>query len=151
MTTAREIADQLRAHVRTMPGGGEQFLDQLVNLAERAESVNALVDAAEDRLNEDGDRQHILESLISGIRAALAVERKASVILFKASGKYYTEEEWRIPALVKDSSPARGEFVRAAILPSDMKQSPDFRRIDNGPVLIESQDPWGYPWLIMPE
>lgn len=39
----------------------------------------------------------------------------ATVILFKPSGKYYTEEPWRIP--------------EDAIGPYDMQRSPDFRRI----------------------
>ena len=60
---------------------------------------------------------------------------KAKVILFKPGGKYYTEEEWRIP--------------EGAIGPYDMWGSPDFRRIDNGPVLVETQEPWGYPFLII--
>jgi hypothetical protein len=57
----------------------------------------------------------------------------ALVILFKPSGKYYTSEEWRIPA--------------GAIGPFDMKDSPDFRRIGGGAVLVETQEPWGYPQL----
>jgi hypothetical protein len=57
----------------------------------------------------------------------------AHVLLFKPSGKYYTEEDWRIPA--------------DAIGPYDMLHSPDFRRISNGPVLVETQEPWGYPHL----
>lgn len=64
---------------------------------------------------------------------------KIKVILFKRSGKYYTEEEWRLP---------KGNDV---IGPYDMIYSPDFRRIDGGPVLIETQEPWGYPHLLMPE
>lgn len=58
---------------------------------------------------------------------------KAKVILFKETGKYYTEEEWRIP--------------EGAIGPYDMDRSPNFRRIGNGAVLVESQEPWGYPHL----
>lgn len=58
---------------------------------------------------------------------------KAKVILFKASGKYYTEEEWDVPA--------------GAIGPYDMAGSRDFRRIGGGAVLVESQEPWGYPHL----
>jgi len=58
---------------------------------------------------------------------------KATVILFKPSGKYYTEEEWTIP--------------EGAIGPYDMKYSPDFRRISGGPVLVDTQEPWGYPHL----
>jgi hypothetical protein len=57
----------------------------------------------------------------------------ARVILFRESGKYYTEEEWRIP--------------EGAIGPHDMTRSPDFRRIGTGPVLVDTQEPWGYPWL----
>lgn len=56
------------------------------------------------------------------------------VTLFKASGKYYTTEPWRVPA--------------DAIGPYDMSRSPDFRRIsDSGAVLIGSQEPWGFPHL----
>lgn len=62
---------------------------------------------------------------------------KATVILFRKSGKYYTEEKWSIPA--------------DAIGPYDMKRSPDFRRIDGGPVLIDTQEPWGYPHLFPTE
>lgn len=57
----------------------------------------------------------------------------ATVILFKPSGKYYTEEEWAIP--------------EDAIGPYDMKRSPDFRRIGGGSVLVDTQEPWGYPHL----
>jgi hypothetical protein len=60
-------------------------------------------------------------------------DRRATVILFKPSGKYYTEETWRIP--------------EGAIGPYDMDKSSDFRRISGGAVLIESQEPWGYPHL----
>lgn len=64
-------------------------------------------------------------------------EHKARVILFKIGGKYYTEEEWRVP--------------NTAIGPYDMAESPDFRRIAGGPVLVPAQEPWGYPFLIMPK
>lgn len=60
---------------------------------------------------------------------------KAKVILFRETGKYYTEEEWEIP--------------ESAIGPHDMQYSKDFRRIDNGPVLVETQEPWGYPHLLV--
>lgn len=63
-----------------------------------------------------------------------AGEHRARVILFKLGGKYYTEEEWRVPV--------------SAIGPWDMKDSPDFRRISGcGPVLVPSQEPWGFPHL----
>lgn len=58
---------------------------------------------------------------------------KARVILFKPSGKYYTEEEWSIS--------------EGAIGPYDMERSPDFRRISGGAVLVDTQEPWGYPHL----
>ncbi len=58
---------------------------------------------------------------------------KAVVTLFKQSGKYYTEEEWEIP--------------EGAIGPHDMINSPDFRRIDGGVVLVNEQEPWGFPCL----
>lgn len=59
---------------------------------------------------------------------------EATVILFKPSGKYYTEEKWRIP--------------EGAIGPSDMLRSPDFRQITGGAVLVDTQEPWGFPHLI---
>lgn len=62
---------------------------------------------------------------------------KASVTLFKPSGKYYTCEEWEIPA--------------DAIGPYDMKNSPDFRRIGGGAVLVDTQEPWGLPHLFAGE
>lgn len=58
---------------------------------------------------------------------------RATVILFKPSGKYYTEEDWIIP--------------EGATGPYDMKRSPDFRRIGDGAVLVDTQEPWGYPHL----
>jgi hypothetical protein len=59
---------------------------------------------------------------------------KATVILFKPGGKYYTEEQWEVPA--------------DAIGPWDMERSPDFRQISGGPVLVDTQEPWGYPHLL---
>lgn len=58
---------------------------------------------------------------------------KISVILFKEGGKYYTEEEWEMPV--------------PNITPDCMINSPDFRRISNGAVLIPAQEPWGFPHL----
>lgn len=55
------------------------------------------------------------------------------ITLFKPSGKYYTEENWLVP------DDANG--------PSDMMYSLDFRRIDGGPVLVEENSLWGYPYL----
>lgn len=59
----------------------------------------------------------------------------AHVSLFRPSGKWYTDEHWRIPP--------------GAIGPYDMENSPDFRRIGGGPVLVDTQEPWGYPHLLV--
>ena len=122
---------------------------------ELANQIKHLVNRAEaDADNELGTRQEILEHLIRGIRKTLTgppEERYATVILFKPSGKYYTEESWRIPTRIKDHSPMRGNYVRGPIGPFDMRHSPDFRRIDGGAVLVESQEPWGYPHLFPAE
>lgn len=61
---------------------------------------------------------------------------RARVVLFKDSGKYYTEEYWLIPD--------------GAIGPHDMKNSVDFRRIGGGAVLVPTQEPWGFPTLFNP-
>lgn len=74
---------------------------------------------------------------------------KAKVILFKPGGKYYTQEVWRVPEIVHDWSERRGDFERPAMGPYDMEQSPDFHRIGNGSVLVESQEPWGFPHLLV--
>lgn len=66
-----------------------------------------------------------------------AYENRARVILFKSSGKYYTEEYWTIP--------------EDAIGPYDMIHSVSFRRIGNGAVLVDTQEPWGYPHLFPSE
>lgn len=67
------------------------------------------------------------------------------VILFKPSGKFYTEEWWEIPDRVPSES--RPGETRPVIGPSDMKHSRHFRRIGGGAVLVESQEPWGFPHL----
>ena len=64
-------------------------------------------------------------------------EQKVNVILFRKSGRYYTEEKWRIP--------------HGALTPAEMCDSPDFRRVDRGAVLIPSQEPWGYPHMFPSE
>ena len=56
------------------------------------------------------------------------------VILFKPSGKYYSEEYWEIPD--------------GAIGPYNMRDSKDFRTISGGPVLIPD-DRWGFPHLLI--
>ncbi len=61
-------------------------------------------------------------------------QRKATVSLFKDSGKWYCDEDWIIP--------------EKAIGPWDMADSPDFRRIGNGKVLVHEQEPFGFPVLL---
>lgn len=76
---------------------------------------------------------------------------KAKVILFRRGGKYYTEEEWEIPERVPNEFNNGAGMTRVVIGPYDMRHSPDFRRIDGGAVLVESQEPWGYPHLLVRE
>ena len=61
----------------------------------------------------------------------------AQVTLFKPNGTYYTTETWQIP--------------EGAIGPYDMLNSPDFRRIGGGAVLVDGEEPWGYPQLFNAE
>lgn len=131
---AAELRPYVRAHV---PGGGEQYLDQLLDLA-NGERILALVELAETKLNDEhADRQYLLETLINDVRHVLRPEpeRRAKVILFKASGRNYAQEEWRIP--------------EGAIDPEDMSRSPDFHQLIGGTVLVPEQEPWGYPHLIV--
>lgn len=74
------------------------------------------------------------------------VRTKAKVILFKPSGKYYTEEEWEIPT--REEVIQRGGSPGDSVVPYCMRYSKDFRRISSGAVLIETQEPWGYPHLL---
>lgn len=79
-----------------------------------------------------------------GAAAQEASTRTASVTLFKPSGKYSAQYEWRVPV---------GGF-----LPEHMELSPDFTCMDGGTVLVDadaaSELPgarnWGYPTLIFP-
>lgn len=82
---------------------------------------------------------------------------RAIVILFKPTGKYYTEEEWIIPTqeeIDAASPPQPSSFSEGKVsaaypfIPYCMRFSPDFRRIAGGAVLVPTQEPWGYPHLI---
>jgi hypothetical protein len=89
-------------------------------------------DAWDALSDENRDRQLILEKLIADLDKEVgAAPTKVRVELYKASGKYYTVDEWRIPD--------------GAIGPADMRHSPDWRRIDNGVVVVPAQEPWGFP------
>lgn len=72
---------------------------------------------------------------------------KALVMLFKPSGKYYTEEYWRIPTR-EQAERHEGFLPGDMVTPYVMRYSPDFRRISGGAVLVVSQEPWGYPHLM---
>lgn len=72
---------------------------------------------------------------------------KVTVTLFKPSGKYYTKEEWEVPECVPLRHELLGIIDREVSGPYDMRYSPDFRRIDGGAVLVDSQEPWGFPHL----
>jgi len=102
---------------------------------ENAEDVKARLRALLDDLAVTMDYRTFADRVkyVAGPRPRPAV----MVELYKPNGKYYTEESWRIP--------------KGAIGPYDMRNSPDFRRISDGPVLIPAQEPWGFPYLIMPE
>lgn len=94
---------------------------------------------------------HVIESLsaakLNEIDSLIELRKKAKVILFKASGKYYTEEEWEIPT--QEEVIERGGNPGDSVVPYCMQFSKDFRRIGgDGAVLIETQEPWGYPHLI---
>lgn len=99
------------------------------------------------------DIESDLQELTAVLPTALSVQ-KAQVTLFRASGKYYTDEEWEIPTQDNADSwkegedgtwPTGGDWV----IPYIMKYSKDFRRIsDGGKVLVVTQEPWGYPHLI---
>jgi hypothetical protein len=86
---------------------------------------------------EDSRRSEMTEETPARIR----------VNLFKASGKHYTEEDWRVPEEVPRETGHGPWDTRKVIGPYDMRHSPDFRRIDGGAVLVISQEPWGYPFL----
>lgn len=75
----------------------------------------------------------------------------ATVILFKPGGKYYTSEEWEIPELVPhvDEWKSKAGLKHPPLGPWDMEHSKDFHRINDGPVLVPSQEPWGYPHLLV--
>lgn len=72
---------------------------------------------------------------------------KATVILFKPSGKYYTDSLWEIPTLAQVL--AGGGNRGDAMIPYCMRYSPDFQ--PGWIALVETQEPWGYPHLILPE
>lgn len=75
----------------------------------------------------------------------------ATVVLFKESGKYYTETEWEIPTIEEVLERGGRKVDGPTIGPHCMKFSKDFVRCGGtGAVLVEEQDPWGYPHLFPP-
>lgn len=90
-----------------------------------------------------GAEDGVLEDVLESIRPT------AKVTLFRASGKYYCEERWRIPT--REQIIEHGGAGGDAVIPYAMRYSVDFRRIDDGPVLVQDQEPWGYDHLLMPD
>ncbi len=94
-----------------------------------------------DRATADGLSTIVELSADLGVTAQETFSRSAAVTLFKDSGKYYTQETWKVPV--------------NAVVPSDMSMSPDFRRISGGAVLVDTDAPaeftnaenWGFPHL----
>ncbi|MCA1806267.1 MAG: hypothetical protein LC687_00080 [Actinobacteria bacterium] len=73
-------------------------------------------------------------STISHWDPACLVHRTVKVTIFKESGKYYTEERWAIP--------------EGAIAPYDMDKAPEAQKWKGWQILVNSQEPWGYPHLL---
>ena len=71
---------------------------------------------------------------IAKARATNDVPATARVVRIKDSGKYYTEEEWRIP--------------ENAFFPRSMADSPDARLDDGSIYVVPAQYPWGYEEVI---
>ena len=71
---------------------------------------------------------------IAAARATNDVPATARVVRIKDSGKYYTEEEWRIP--------------ENAFFPRSMADSPDARLDDGSIYVVPAQYPWGYEEVI---
>lgn len=71
------------------------------------------------------------------------------VTLFKDTGKYYTSEKWRMPT--REEAEEHPGYLGPGDMhgPFCMLYSPDFRRIGGtGRVLVDAQEPWGYPHLL---
>lgn len=73
---------------------------------------------------------------IAEARDSNNVPATARVVRIKDSGKYYTEEEWRIP--------------ENAFFPRSMADSPDARLDDGSIYVVPAQYPWGYEEIINP-
>lgn len=78
---------------------------------------------------------------------------KAKVLLFKDSGKYCMEKEWEIPTaeeLEEIQANMPKEYRVGDYSPQCMIFSKDFNRVNGtGPVLVEEQEPWGFPCLLI--
>lgn len=81
---------------------------------------------------------HQLENLRAKLTPILPVHdservKLATVLLFLPTGRFVGEESWSVPD--------------GASGPWSMEQSVDFHRMSGGPVLVETQEPWGFPHL----
>jgi hypothetical protein len=123
---------------------------------ENGPKVGEIGELVEYKLDYDGDKRVLVKfpsqnGNITVLYANQVFQCKAKVILFKESGKYYTEEEWEIPTeeeLEEKQKDIPREMRHFVFLPTCMRFSKDFRRIGtNGAVLVVTQEPWGYPHL----
>lgn len=125
----------------------EQRIAEILNGINAAEVMIQLID---DRAKREEIREAVgnaARKAIEEIRAEPTPRATAKVILFKETGKYYTEEEWRIPT-VEEAEQRPGFMGGDMVAPYCMIYSPDFHRIGQGSVLVVSQEPWGFPHLL---
>lgn len=148
------LTDHHNPESKRLPEGFIYLMD--VNFADRLPHVPMEANGALDSLAALGilkthhyphpHQGRCVIELNADLGAALQEEdmRIAAVTLFKPSGRYADTDHWRVP--VRANSPV------------DMLLSPDFRRIDNGPVLVNAQEgphsedfSWGIPALLLAE
>lgn len=128
-----KVAVPLLEAMEAVIKAAENYVDEYTPLLEAIRVDKEIADGSGNR-----QRVALLDTVEKYRRIRDRMGRPtARVTLYRRSGKYYTEEEWRIP--------------EKAIGPYEMQRSPDFRRIDGGPVVVESQEPWGYPHIFPAE
>lgn len=118
------MTDELRlARVRALLGAAANLTN---------DDVHAFL-AQTDRPVPQKTREDYQRERLEAEAQVRAGRHQARVLLFNANGKYKYEEHWQTPS--------------DAIGPYDLLRSPDFRRTQGGAVLVETQEPWGFPHL----
>lgn len=120
--------------------GNDAPLKELEKLVTKESNTNRTL--SENQLKTLRERNYTVFELIQNVRRINEAQNNtsglpthATIKTFKESGKYYTEDKWRIP--------------EGAISPHDMAHSPDFRQISPGwTILVDTQYPWGFPAII---